>query len=267
MIVEVLFSRSDGVSVEFIAHAQLVGLKVGLLRLTEKLFSGYEITLRRRQYNDEWKSTNVRVGHEIDCDSAGYLYSFHLLVTGSDFWIVEFPPPETEDALGRLLMECSVCRHREVVPLKPVEVRAFEVYRCVARACIQCSAPSIWVEAPSENQLMPMSELEPAPKTEFLPARASPRMKSRLLACVRQRGYDEEAVCEDLSGGGVSFRSRTQYAEGSRIEIAVPFRPGTKAIFVPGRIVCSVPVRGVGLFRHGVSYLRVPPESKSDPEP
>ena len=85
MIVEVLFSRSDGVSVEFIAHAQLVGLKVGLLRLTEKLFSGYEITLRRRQYNNEWKSTNVRVGHEIDCDSAGYLYSFHLLVTGSDF--------------------------------------------------------------------------------------------------------------------------------------------------------------------------------------
>jgi hypothetical protein len=35
MIVEVLFSRSDGVSVEFIAHAQLVGLKVGLLRLGE----------------------------------------------------------------------------------------------------------------------------------------------------------------------------------------------------------------------------------------
>ena len=80
-------------------------------------------------------------------------------------------------------------------------------------------------------------------------------MKSRLLACIRHRGYDEEAVCEDLSEGGVTFRSRTQYAEGSRIEIAVPFRPGTEALFVPGRIVFSVPLRGAGLFRQDKNDL------------
>jgi hypothetical protein len=68
-------------------------------------------------------------------------------------------------------------------------------------------------------------------------------------------------VCEDLSESGISFRSRSQYAQDSSIEISVPFTPGTKAIFVPGRIVFSAPVRGAGLFRHGVSYLKSSSES------
>jgi hypothetical protein len=252
---------NDGVAVDFPAYTQLVNRNIGILRLTEKLSSGQEITLRRRQYNDIWKSTRARVGSEIDCDSEGFLYAFRVLEPGSDFWNVEFPAPErTEDALGRLLMECSVCHGREVVSLKPVEVRSFELRRCIARMCSLCSAPSIWIEAQEETQLIQMDRVDTKLEKQFLPARTSARMKSRLLACIRQRGYDEEAVCEDLSQGGVSFRSRTQYAEGSRIEIAVPFRPGTKAIFVPGRIVSSVPLRGVGLFRHGVSYLKNAPE-------
>jgi len=45
------------------------------------------------------------------------------------------------------------------------------------------------------------------------------------------------AVCEDLSKGGLSFRSRNQYPEGTRAEVAVPFTPGAGAIFVPIRIV------------------------------
>jgi len=262
MVVETSWLGSDGVAVDFPAHIQLVSRNVGVLRLTEKLSSGQEITLRRRQYSNVWKSTRARVGGEIDHDSEGLLYTFRILEPGSDFWNVELPAPErTEDALGRLLMECSVCHRREVVPLKPVEIRSFEVRRCIARICSLCSGPSIWIEAQPETQLRQMEQIDTKVETQFLPARTRARMKSRLLACIRQRGYDEEAVCEDLSEGGVSFRSRTQYAEGSRIEIAVPFRPGTKAIFVPGRIVFSVPLRGAGLFRHGVSYLKSPPES------
>lgn len=43
---------------------------------------------------------------------------------------------------------------------------------------------------------------------QFLPARTDQRIKSRLVACIRHRGHDEEAVCENLSEGGLSFRSR-----------------------------------------------------------
>lgn len=262
MIVEALWLGTDGATINSPAHLQLVSRNVGVLRLTEKIPPTQDVTLRRRLYDDVWKSTPGHVTAEIDSNAEGFLYSFRVLEPDSEFWNAELPAPKnTEHALGRLLMECSVCRRREVVPLKPVELRSFEVRRCIARICSQCSAPSIWIEAQPETQFTQMEQVDTKPETEYLPARTNARMKSRLLACIRQRGYDEEAVCEDLSEGGASFRSRTQYTEGSRIEIAIPFRPGTKAIFVPARIVSSVPIRGVRLFRHGVQYLENPSES------
>src|SRR5207302_393526 len=75
----------------------------------------------------------------------------------------------------------------------------------------------------------------------------------------RRRGFAEEVVvCEDLSKGGISFRSRNQYPEGSRVEVAVPFTPGTGAIFVPIRIVFSQAIPTAGLHRHGAAYIKPP---------
>jgi PilZ domain len=257
MVVEVLWLRTDGVTVNFTARFQLISRNVGILCLTEKIPAGQQITLRRRIYNDVWKSTQGRIRGEIDTDSEGFLYAFRFLEPSSDFCNVESSAPErTEHTLGRLLMECSVCHFPEVVPLNPVDLRSFEDRRCIARVCNLCCAPSIWIEAQPEMQLTQMEQVDTELEQQFLPARTDPRIKSRLVACIRQGGRDEEAVCENLSEGGVSFRSRTQYAEGSRVEIAVPFRPGINAIFVPGRIIFSLPVRGAGLFRHGVAYVK-----------
>jgi hypothetical protein len=257
MIVEVSWLGTDGVTVSFTAHLQLISRNVGVLRLTEKIPSGQQITLRRRIYDDAWKSTRGRVRVEIDSDPEGFLYAFRFLEPSSDFCNVEGPAPErTEHALGRLLMECSVCHLPEVVALNPVDLRSFEERRCIARVCNLCSAPSIWIEAQPETQLRQTEQVDTELEEQFLPARTDPRIKSRLVACIRHRGHDEEAVCENLSEGGVSFRSRTQYAEGSQVEIAVPFRPGITAIFVRGRIVFSSPVRGARLFRHGVAYIK-----------
>jgi hypothetical protein len=163
-------------------------------------------------------------------------------------------------ALGRLLMECSVCHLPEVVSLNAVDLKSFEERRCIARVCNLCGTPSIWIEAQPETKTAEdkMKQADTELNEQFLPARTDPRIKSRLVACIRHRGHDEEAVCENLSEGGVSFRSRTQYAEGSQVEIAVPFRPGTRPVFVRGRIVFSLLVRGAGLFRHGVAYINLP---------
>ena len=65
-------------------------------------------------------------------------------------------------------------------------------------------------------------------------------------------------MCEDLSKGGISFRSRNKYPEGARLEVAVPYTPGAGAIFVPIRIVFSQPIAAAGLFRHGAAYVRPP---------
>src|SRR5262249_33013032 len=141
-----------------------------------------------------------------------------------------------------------------------LELKSFEIRKCIARLCRQCEAPSIWIEAQSESLTS-----EPLPGRSMLEERVIPRrnrtrVKARVLACIRRRGFQEEiAVCEDLSKGGIAFRSRNQYPEGTRLEVAVPYAPGSGAIFVPIRIVFSQPIASAGLFRHGAAYLR-PPE-------
>jgi len=78
-------------------------------------------------------------------------------------------------------------------------------------------------------------------------------------------GFQEEiAVCEDLSKGGLSFRSCNPYPEGSRVEVAVPFTPGTGAIFVPIRIVLSQPIPTAGLCRHSAAYIKPPARHPTD---
>jgi hypothetical protein len=46
--------------------------------------------------------------------------------------------------------------------------------------------------------------------------------------------------------------------EGSRVEVAVPFTPGSGAIFVPIRIVFSQAIPTAGLYRHGAAYVKPP---------
>src|SRR5262249_59741243 len=134
--------------------------------------------------------------------------------------------------------ECSVCERREVVYLNEMELKSFEVRRCAARVCRHCDAPSIWVEAVHEDSRGP--EVLPsraAVEERVLPRRNRTRVKARVLACIRQRGFQEEVVvCEDLSKGGISFRSRNKYPEGTRMEVAGASTPGARAAFCSRRI-------------------------------
>ncbi len=157
-------------------------------------------------------------------------------------------------------MECSFCLRREVCYLNELELKSFEARRCIARLCKHCEAPSIWVEA-RENRADDGSarELQLPMNDKLQPRRNRTRVKARVLACIRQRGFQEEvAVCEDLSRGGIAFRSRNHYPEGTRLEVAVPYTPGNSAIFVPIRIVSSRPIPTAGLFRHGAAYVSAP---------
>ena len=168
------------------------------------------------------------------------------------------PALPRDETLARLLMECSFCQRREVVYLNEMQLKSFEVRRCVARHCRHCDSPSIWVESLSEG---PGAEGDGARFTEerVVPRRNRTRVRARVLACIRRRGFAEEVVvCEDLSKGGISFRSRNQYPEGTRVEVAVPFTPGTGAIFVPIRIVFSQAIPTAGLHRHGAAYIKSP---------
>jgi len=258
--VEASWFGTDGMLVKQPAHTMLVSRNGGVLRLQEKLFAGQEITLHRRLEGELTRSTRARIVAEIDCEPEGFIYAVAMLEPRADFWDIEFPAPhQAEEALARLLMECSFCQRREVVYLNEMELKSFEIRKCVARLCRHCDAPSIWVEAATERKIDDTLPSRTAAEDRVIPRRNRTRVKARVLACIRRRGFQEEVVvCEDLSKGGISFRSRNRYPEGTRLEVAVPYTPGAGAIFVPIRIVSSQPIASAGLFRHGAAYVRAP---------
>ena len=136
-------------------------------------------------------------------------------------------------------------------------MKTFEARKCIARYCQHCETPAIFTQALPDN----IKKAEPADTAvKVNPSRNRTRVKARILACIRHKGFSEEvAVCEDLSRGGLSFRSRNKYPEGSRVEVAVPFTPGSGNIFVPVRIVFSQQIPAAGLYRHGAAYIRLAP--------
>ncbi len=87
--------------------------------------------------------------------------------------------------------------------------------------------------------------------------RKHPRVRVSYSACVRHPGFLDEdiVVCEDLSRGGLRFRSRRRYFEQSFIEVAVPYSPGQSAIFVPARVVFVQELPEQNRFRCGASFL------------
>ena len=87
--------------------------------------------------------------------------------------------------------------------------------------------------------------------------RKHPRVKVNYSACVRhpQRG-DDVVLCEDMSKGGLRFKSRKHYYAQSLIEVAAPYQPGQPAIFIPAQIVFVEELPEQQLFRYGVQYLK-----------
>jgi PilZ domain len=260
MPVEATWYSQNGAATTLTAQTLLVSRNGGVIKLAEKLSAGQEVTLKRYRDGDQFKTARARIMTEIDCEPDGFIYAIHILEPRVDFWDIDFPAPHKgEEALARLLMQCSFCQRREVVYLNELELKSFEIRKCVARHCKHCDTPSIWIEAVPET-VPPEAALQKQPTEErVVPRRNRTRVKARVLACIRRRGFQEEiAVCEDLSKGGISFRSRNQYEEGLRLEVAVPYTPGSSAIFVPIRIVFSQKIATAGLYRHGAAYIKAP---------
>jgi hypothetical protein len=83
------------------------------------------------------------------------------------------------------------------------------------------------------------------------------RMRVNFKACVRRAGSaDDVVVCEDMSRGGLRFKSRRQYLEKMLVEVSVPYSPGDQAIFVPAQIVYVQELPEQKVYRYGVMYLR-----------
>jgi hypothetical protein len=81
------------------------------------------------------------------------------------------------------------------------------------------------------------------------------RARVHFTACIRLNPAGEDIVeCDNISKGGLSFRSLKQYDQNASIEVAVPYYPGQPSIFVRARIVRVEELPGLNLFRYGVAY-------------
>ncbi|MGC1416324.1 MAG: PilZ domain-containing protein [Candidatus Acidiferrum sp.] len=112
--------------------------------------------------------------------------------------------------------------------------------------------------APEEEPVVPAPAPPVAtPSVSQDNRRKHPRTKVSYKACVRRSGFlDDVVTCEDMSKGGICFKSRKQYFARADIEIAVPYSPGGNAIFVPAEIAWVVEVTKDKLYRCGVAYRR-----------
>jgi len=83
------------------------------------------------------------------------------------------------------------------------------------------------------------------------------RTRVNFKACVRRPGLADDVVaCEDMSRGGLRFKSSRKYFEKMLIDVAVPYSPGDQAIFVPAQIAYVQELPEQNTYRCGVMYLR-----------
>ncbi|HEX4004181.1 MAG TPA: PilZ domain-containing protein [Candidatus Acidoferrales bacterium] len=273
LLLEASGKDSQGQEFKEPARTLLINRTGAVIVFPRELTPEQTIHLRRQAPAESHRETDVRVVNQFGHQRDGYLYGIEIEDPSTDLWGVEFPPvAESTEAVARMLLECNYCRSREVVYLNELELRAFETNRGIARHCKTCRVPSIWTQAPHEDEKKlnaraargkKASDGDGVPPEGDQRERQRMRLKTRLTACIRQSGADDElAVCEDISPVGMCFRSKRRYDADASIDVAVPYSPDAANIFLPARIVYSEEMPKAGLFRHGTEYRRIGPRAQ-----
>ena len=256
------------------AKTVMVSQNGALIALARDLKPEQKIHIRRRAPAESSRQGQARIVNQMGREGNGYLYSLEILGDGVDMWGVDFPAVlESSEAVAKMLLECTYCHQREVAYLNEIELRAFESNRGIARHCKKCNVPSIWAQVPNEEEKKSSARGTKARRAAETPdaqpgngeqrERQRLRLQTRLTACIRQSGEDDElAVCEDISPIGMCFRSKRRFEANAPIEVAVPYSPDSANIFLPARVVYSEELPKAGLFRHGTEYRRVGPRAR-----
>lgn len=240
-----------------------------------KLSPEQELIIRSLETN---KEAEVRVVGQLGSQGESYTYGVAFLKQNIDFWGIEFPPvSQSEKVANCVSLQCASCSARETVVQSDLESDVYLVNEGIVRYCKACGDSTFWKRADDgteggvvSQQIEEKPEVPEASATASIdsPADLKPalraenrrkhvRTKVSFKGCVRSFGFGDDIVtCEDISRGGLRFRSRKSYSLKSDIEIAAPYSPGSPNIFVRGRIVHVQEVPGEKSFRYGVAYAK-----------
>ena len=239
-----------------------------------------ELILRRL---DTDKEAEVRVVGQLGSHGESYTYGVAFLDPKMDLWDIPFPSmTESEKEASRVLLQCSSCKAREMVEQSDLELDVYVVNQGIVRSCKRCGSSTIWTRAAADASVepVPLENAPPEPEESAepvetplaaLPHPAPPpqtsaraenrrkhvRTKVNFKACVRSYTFGDDIVtCEDISRGGLCFKSRKEYAANTEIEVAAPYSPGMPDIFVRGQIVHVEELKQERRFRCGVCYTK-----------
>ena len=237
-----------------------------------------ELILRRL---DTDKEAEVRVIGQLGFHGESHTYGVAFLDEEVDLWGVDFPSmTDSEKKVSNVLLQCSSCQAREMIQQSDLESDVYLVNEGIVRSCKRCGSSTIWKRATEDagGETVPLENTPPeaeerAEPVENLPA-ASPdpapqpaaptenkrkhvRTKVNFKACIRSYAFGDDIVaCEDISRGGLRFKSRKEYVAKTEIEVAAPYSPGTPDIFVRGHIVYVLELKQERRFRCGVCYAK-----------
>ncbi len=232
--------------------------------LKQQLVPDQEIRIRNVPTR---KEAVFRVVGTIGGQSEGSVYGVAQVEPMADFWGIAFPPmSDSKRVVGRLLMECSVCNSRDVVYLNEIEVQVFQANQALSRPCGGCAQSTVWKGVPSgvpNPQTAKPGGDKAATDTGVMPQpatvgrRRNTRVNTRLMACIRQAGFGDEVVMtENVSRGGLCFRSSKGYLSGTPIEVSVPYSTGGANIFISARIAHVLKKPGDEFSKVGVAYFQ-----------
>ncbi len=239
-----------------------------------------ELILRRL---DTDKEAEVRVVGKLGAHDKTYTYGVAFLNPDLDLWGIKFPRmTDSEKEASRVLLQCSGCKAREMVQHSDLESDVYLVNEGIVRSCKSCGSSTFWKRATDDTGDEPVPRESVPPEAEEVgePVETSPaasldsarapapaarpenkrkhvRTTVNFKAFVRSQAFGDDIVtCEDISRGGLRFKSRREYVAKTEIEVAAPYSPGTPDIFVRGQIVYVVELKQERRFRCGVCYAK-----------
>ena len=271
--IPIILIGSDTEGRSFLEHTRtiLISRYGGGVVSRYKLSPEQELVIR---VDDSDKEADIRVIGQIGVQSEGYIYGVAFLEPHTNFWAREFTHLNvSENQAPALTFECSRCGRQELIEQNDLEVDVYAFNQSVVRSCKQCNSSTVWKV--SETPINKISEPEnrnvssdPLTSTTAPPPVSAPasnpankrkhrRTKVDFAACIRRPGFEDEVVvCEDMSRGGIRFKSPRIYFTDATIEVAVPYSPNSSSIFVPAQITHVQELAKEKRFLCGVAFTK-----------
>ena len=225
--------------------------------ISRKLTPDQEVSVRCLRTR---KEAVARVIGQIDKQPEGFVYGITFVDSEVDLWSIEFVKLEqAPDAAGRVVLECTHCKTRQVIHLDEFEVEVLEANHLLSRACGRCRDTTMW--RLSADGILP-EQLSAKPALRTRNDRKHVRLNLQVPACVRTPRYGEDVVTTvNFSRGGLRYKSRHDYTVGEVVDVSLPFSPGVANIFSPTRILYAEELVGEGTHVYGAQYLLTPKSS------